>query len=986
MADFNFNLEPISFGLGAAGGVLTTLAVQRAQRIIRERNARQERAVVRTYASREVDRTYLLSLVDYARRAHLFGHRVRLDEVLVEPRFIPPSALISVPEEDVPIEEVFDAVPQVHDYPYLHAPYNIPTISISDLSRSRHSIILAGLPGSGRTTTLLTIALWSAGYLEFEEPRDAVIEQLEAEHDPSNDPPVAEQIMRSRRRVAMSEQTRTRYREGVSEDEDGKPVDPTEKEEAVLLEGASYYRRIAPLYVHIGDIVLGSGEYGRMIDPAEPLIRALQRQTKWVAARRMVNSTYKLLEEGNALVLIDGYDDLAQNMHTDAMRWMRGLMTCYPDNIFIIAMPPSGYAPLMQEGAVPVHLRPWNDQHISDSVNNIVTQWESFHKQPLTFDRNEYEDIAAFTRPIKQTLQQQSALEVTLGGWAALKQVRQQPNMPRLITDDFTLPAEEDDNAELSPPTASDIMHAYLLDLYSDANAILPELQRLATIQLDMGFITLERLVNDAYALATGQIRRTSTGEYDAVSAAIEAEILDTDDDSLPDYSAYFSDVEDDISVPARAPEDSSSGGTGNSKEEKDDDAEKLRRQITREQTKLLDNLVENGLLVPHRNNRYQFRHRMLASYLAAREIAFEPEENVLSKYHNPDWDLAMYYLSQMRDVDFLVAEQLDNTLDIRLEPLLKLTRWLKYAGQTATWRNNLLRYLGNLMAAQNQFTVVRERIAAALVGTGDDGTKVIFRKSMGTPNTDVRRIASLALGALRDDQIIDALAKIVWNDPDLENQIAGVLGLAAIGTDDALLTVVEFMDDAPNEEARRAAAESLAANREVGYLTLYDSLLSDSITMRRAALFGIGRIPTEWSWLAIDTVFQEDGEAFVRLASEVVARKKFDAQFDAVVPYPEVTETDWFLDWVENEKDMGNILYDAEDEEILTYALEQKKDVIVRWLLLGTLGQVGAINLTEDVYKALADETDATRDQAYRTLARFQEMLGKPLPSPLAT
>ncbi|MEL7434136.1 MAG: HEAT repeat domain-containing protein, partial [Chloroflexota bacterium] len=278
-----------------------------------------------------------------------------------------------------------------------------------------------------------------------------------------------------------------------------------------------------------------------------------------------------------------------------------------------------------------------------------------------------------------------------------------------------------------------------------------------------------------------------------------------------------------------------------------------------------------------------------------------------------------------------------------------------------------------------------RERIAAALVGARDEGVKVVFRKSLGTQNTDMRRIASLALGAIRDERAIDPLTKVVWSDPDLENQIAGVLAMAAIGTEDALLMVLEFMEDSPNEEARRAAAESLATNREIGYLTLFDSLRSESITMRRAALSGVGRISTDWSWLAIDQTYQNDTEAFVRLAAEVVARKKFDAQFYQAKPYPAATEADWYINWVEDERDRGNIRFDMEEEEILDYALSQQQDVILRWLLLGTIGQVGSLELIDDVYKALADDLDATRDQAFRTLARFQEMLGTPLPSPLA-
>ncbi len=944
--------EPINFGAGVAAGVFTTLAVQRVSRVIRERNEGRERAVVRTYASREADEGYLSALVEYARHAHLLGHKVRLDEVLIQPRFIPPAELMSLPEEDVPIEDVFESVPRVFDYPHLHAAYNIPTLSIADLSRGTRRVVIVGQQGSGRTTALLTIALWSSGFIDFPPPRDVIIDELEAELDPKKDVPLDEQVLRIRRRVAMTKQTQGRYADEDRED-DSKPKDPTEPDKTVAIEAPSRFRDIAPLYLHMGDIILDSGEYGKQIDPAEPLIRGLQRQAGWLSSKRLVNKTYKLLEEGFALVLIDGYDDITSDKRQAALRWIRALMDAYPDNFFIVTMPPEGYGLLMESGAVPVHIRPWNTQDISDSVDKIQANWEKLGTKPVSFPREEFDSPEDYINSIKPDGRQLLALDNTLRTWSILSDM-------------------EEDNSY------SEQIQAYLEDLLPKAPDIMPELQRIATIQLDRGYITIDNLVDYALQkLESGEdprLTRTMTME----TAAVKTSTSDLDAvDAIPDYSDFF----DETSVGTDVEESSDAGEA----EVDDKEEAKIRAQVTNEQSKLLEQLVKSGVVLPFRGGRYQFRHKILASYLAACDLSEAREEIIYRKYIKSDWDYAINYLSSMRDVDFLVAEQLDNPLDVRLENVLKLTNWLKFAGHEASWRNNLLRYLGNLFASVNQFSLIRERVAAALVSSKDDGARVVFRRGLQTPNADVRRIACLALGALQDKGAVDALSQVILQDPKLENKIAGVMSLVAIGSEEALIAALDLMDVSGFEEVRRAVTENLAANHQIGYPTLRDMVEDESITGRRAALYGLQRVEAEWSWILIDRVFQHDTESFVRLASEVVLSKKFDGYFYRLQTYPDPIEVPWFVNWEAEQRELGMVAYDTEPEALVDVAFTQEEDPDVRWLMTGTAGQTGQYDMLDKLYQALEDRDDRVRDRAYRALAEFQERLGAVIPVPIA-
>lgn len=936
--------DPINFGAGAAAGVFTTLAVQRVARIIRERNEGREQAVVRTYASREADEGYLHSLVEYARHAHLLGHKVRLDEILIQPRFISPPELISLPEEDVPIENVFEFIPRVFDYPHLHASYNIQTLSIADLGRGSGRVVIAGQQGSGRTTALLTIALWSSGFLDFAPQRDAIIEELEADIDPKKDVAIAEQVIRVRRKAAMSKLTRDRYADEVKATSTGeigvaRPKDPTKTDAEVLIEAPVRFRDIAPLYLHMGDIILNSGEYGKKIDPAEPLVRGLQRQAGWLSSKRLVNKTYKLLEHGLGLVLIDGYDDISEDKRPAALRWMRALMDVYPDNFFIVAMPLEGYGLLMESGAVPVHIRPWHKQNISDSMDKIEQNWEDISKKPIEFNREIYEKAADHVDTLKSGGQQLLPLDNTLRTLSLLSAT------------------EEDEEASYPEQ-----MQTYLDSLLPKASDIMPELQRLATIQLDRGYITIDNLVD--YALQklefgeNPRLTRTLTMETAAIKTS-------TSDLQIVDEASTNEEAE--------------------GEDAKDKDEAKIRAEVTKEQKKLLEKLVKAGVVLPYRGGRYQFRHKILASYLAACDLAEVREDIIYRKFIKSDWDYAINYLASMRDIDFLVAEQLDNPLDVRLESVLKVTNWLRFAGAEAIWRNNLLRYLGNLFATTNQFSLVRERVTAALVSSKDDGARVVFRRGLQTQNPEVRRLACLALGAMQDSGAIDALSQVILQDPTLENKIAGIMSLVAIGTEDALIAALDLMDVSGFEEVRRAVTENLAMDHKIGYPTLRDMIEDESITGRRAALYGLLRVDTEWAWIFIDRIFQDDAESFVRLASEVVLAQKFDQSFYTLQSYPEPTEVPWFVLWEEDQRDLGLVAHDTESEALLDIAFTNEDDPAVRWLMTGTAGQTGQYNMLEKLYLALEDREDIVRDRAYRSLAEFQERLGKAILIPIS-
>ncbi|MCA9915802.1 MAG: HEAT repeat domain-containing protein, partial [Anaerolineae bacterium] len=585
-----------------------------------------------------------------------------------------------------------------------------------------------------RTTALLSMALRSAGFLDFPEEMDVVQQQLEAQEARlSRD----EQAARIKQRVATMERARQQYTAERGETVDGgKLLGDTSADRAAIQQNA-------PVYIHLADLQFNSREFGRRVDPAEPLVRGLQKQVGRIVSMRMVQRMYNLLESGNALLLIDGYDDLPENERPAAMDWIESILQTYSNNHIVIAMPLYGYGRLIDAGVVPVFLRPWNHAKRLDFAQHWMNTWENFGRGKLKIDPMQFEDETAFHMHIAEETRLQNALDSTLHTWT--------------ILDD-------------SPANQGGAMQAYLLERLPEAEEILPDLLFMAATQLDTGYFKLSHLV--ARALEAEGLRALPDEEENPEiqeDADADDSILDAYYDEVAGVRETPTKTEDEISV-AESPAELSAADEKITRQRQ--------REITREQSQHLQKLVDAGILAVYRGGRYQFRHKMLCAYLGSLLLA-EADEGVLhEKYQLPDWQYALRYANLHRDLTPLVIEQIQATPDLLHEHVLSLTHWLRYVGEGARWRNEFMKYIGGLFVAEDQYTVVRERVAAALLYSGDRSATVIFRHALKNPMSDVRVLGCLGVGVLQDAAAIDALAKLVIEDAVEDVRIAAALGL----------------------------------------------------------------------------------------------------------------------------------------------------------------------------------------------------------------
>lgn len=890
-----------NFGIGLVTGWVTAYGVYRMRRMIGSAvTATREGATsMRSTATRSADSRYINDLAEFAERNHLAGRFAKLSDILIEPRFLPAPPLAAPPDDEV-IQDVFYVIPRIHDYPYLHAVYNMETLSMDDLATGSRALALLGLPGSGRTTALLTIALRSLGRVRFEKPTDKLQAKLDAEEAKLTEKERAARI-KERRTIEERAKERLKEQHGVNFEQ----VDAARGEAAL--------NQFMPVYIHLANISVSAEEYGNDIDPAEPLVRAVQSQAGRVVASTIPRNLYKRLNAGQTLVLIDGYDELPEAERVEKMAWLKGFMREYSDNFVIITGQPQGYGAFTQLGFTPIYMRPWSEGDTKRAVERWSQSWPQIGKAGRGAAPMPEAGLIDRARMNNRAL---SPTDLTLKVWSTFASDSEATGFEGWLRAFITRHLSKD----------------------QAIGVILPQLIQLAALQLDEGFITVARLE----ALA-----RSGGGE---MNAALNQMLADDEPDEEPVKPSKDSKAKD-----KKAEEEASA------------------------QSKLVSLLRRNGLLIAYRNGRYQFRHPHIAAYLASLTLKDSPDL-LLIKAENPAWSQALAYATLHTPVDGVVQQRMSAPQDLLHSGDLELTRWLVYAsGSKVNWGAMLLKHVANMFIAPNQYTLLRERAAAALVGTRDKNVAAVFKQALRHPNVDVRRLACLGLGAIGDPEFVKDLAPMMTNQP-VDVQIAAGMALGAINDDAALDEIVIAFTEG-SEQLRHAVAEAMAALPDDGHPTLYEAISHEDMMVRRAAAFGLRRIDTAWATASLYRAFLDDDQWYVRSAAQQAFQDLQNDQNRGPVHYPAVSEIAWLVNWAAAR---GEGVPQGEGGTQVLLEAMREGDNEVRALAARVLGQIGEVTAAKALYGALRDRQETVRTAAHLALADLEAQVGEDLPAPV--
>lgn len=96
--------------------------------------------------------------VQHIQHLHLAAPLFSLDEIIIEPRLMLPPLRVDLASEDTYQDITGDVIPYLPDWPELSSSFGAPSLSIAEALSGGASIVITGVPGSGKSTALAYLA------------------------------------------------------------------------------------------------------------------------------------------------------------------------------------------------------------------------------------------------------------------------------------------------------------------------------------------------------------------------------------------------------------------------------------------------------------------------------------------------------------------------------------------------------------------------------------------------------------------------------------------------------------------------------------------------------------------------------------------------------------------------------------------------------------------------------------------------------------
>lgn len=360
-----------------------------------------------------------------------------------------------------------------------------------------------------------------------------------------------------------------------------------------------------------------------------------------------------------------------------------------------------------------------------------------------------------------------------------------------------------------------------------------------------------------------------------------------------------------------------------------------------------------------------RFIHPVFAGYLAGYALSnYNAEETLINQ---TDWSgkyLAMRYFAARGDASKLVQTLLEFSRLPMHRPLFAAARWLRDAPKDAPWRGKLFGTLAAIMQTAGIPFGVRGQAMAAFVVSNDAGAAALFRQLGASLSFELVQLAVLGTGALRDTKALKSVEQAM-DAPSISVRRAACMALVAMGTNDALESVAHTLLSG-DEDIRRAAGEALSNDPHEGYAMLRDGITLSDILLRRAVVYGLGRINEEWANEMLKKVQVEDDQWIVRnAATEVLDAKQHigsRAPRKLKAPY----ESPWLIEFA-SKQGMG-ISPGTPATDILLLALKGD-DPDTRLAALPYLKFTPNEGVIAQLYDAMYRDDPELREAAYSTL-----------------
>ena len=584
-----------------------------------------------------------------------------------------------------------------------------------------------------------------------------------------------------------------------------------------------------PYFYHVADLQF---PFDSSKDPANLLINAASEHAPLFDLRRLPRFIHQTLANGQALLLIDGFDELDPSGGRHVVDWFNALAQAYPKTRIVTTGCADQLNGLLKLGFSPLALIAWD----APKVSRFIQQWGELWSRTVALE------AGAQTGP-------EQVDPILLNTWLAV------------------------DNAGLTPLELSlKVWGAYAGDSVGPRvlDAIATHVRRLAPSGTPVAALELlaMQVVLTLQPIFDPRQARAWVKQYDIVEdkplESAEAVTMEEDD------PLTLTDSQRIRIKKSKAGEAVPSHG-------------------------LLGKMVESGLLVSHSNNKMRFLHPILNGYLAGQAIGDNDADTTLLALPDWDGKTVSLHYLAARGNATAVADILLKESDLPLHrQCFRVARWLRDAPKEASWRNQAFARLLAILQAEGQPLGLRGQAMAAFVTSGDPGATTLFRQLLSSRSFELIPLAALGSGALKDVKAMDALEELLQTPADAVRR-AVCLALVAIGTEESLESVARVLLQG-DEALRRAAAEALANDPVEGHAMLREGATLADILVRRAVVHGLARVGQPWAIETLQRMQVEDDQWAVRnLANQYLEQmQRIDSRVPRPLTTP--SESPWLI------------------------------------------------------------------------------------------
>jgi hypothetical protein len=394
-----------------------------------------------------------------------------------------------------------------------------------------------------------------------------------------------------------------------------------------------------------------------------------------------------------------------------------------------------------------------------------------------------------------------------------------------------------------------------------------------------------------------------------------------------------------------------------------------------------IGDFVDAKLLSRRLNNRISFTHPSVGAFLAAVAMSLDKAVGLHPlDYWEPARTTARY-LAAIGNVGQIVSDALKQPNDPLHRPLFTCASWLRYSPKDRPWRNQTLALLARILQDERRTYGERLRVLHALIAADEQPAKALFRRLLTSESPETRALGILGIGGLRIEDSSKELHEIIQRDEDPRSRLAALLALAAIGTTEVLTLLGEQL--VHGEESNQIlAAEALATHPGEGVPMLIEAAEMEGVRIRRASVYGLGRVHSDSVVPLLEKIQVEDDQAIVRNAASEVLEKRREPEWTLSPLSDDISSLPWLVAYAA-ESGLGVAPGKGALEMVRRALLSGKVEYQIA--ALEALGWYGGQEFVLDVVKALAMQSPLARNTAYETLVLLEASGAKITPKKAA-